>query len=62
MLYELTIAIVSVAISFLSYFSFHDFFRRIFYRNNEIKYDKRHDLDGKELLYVTVVRITIFFR
>lgn len=57
MFYELTIGIVSVAFSFLTFFSFHDFFHRIFYRNNRIKYDERHDLNGKELLYVSVVRM-----
>lgn len=57
MLYELTIAIVSVAFSFLVYFSFHNFFHNIFYRNNEIKLDERHDLNGKELIFVSVVRI-----
>lgn len=56
MFYELTIGVVSVAFSFLTYFSFQDFFRRTFYRNNGIKYDERHDLNGKELLYVSLVR------
>lgn len=57
MLYELTIAIVSVAFSFLLYFSFRKFFQTIFYQCDEIKFDERHDLIGKELIFVSVVRM-----
>lgn len=60
MFYELTIAIVSVAFSFLLYFSFHDFLQTIFYRSDKIKIDERNDLNGKELLYVSVVRRSEF--
>lgn len=62
MFYELTIAIVSVAFSFLLYFSFYQFFQTIFYRSDEIKFDERHDLNGKELLYVSLVRMAPFIQ
>lgn len=59
MFYELMIAIVSSAFSFLLYFSFHNFFRTIFYRRDKIRFDERHDLIDKELLFVSVVRMAI---
>lgn len=61
MLYELIIAIVSVAFSFLLYFSFQNFFHTIFYRSDKIQFVERRDLIGKELLYVSVVRMAILF-
>lgn len=57
MLYELSIAFSAVAISFVLYFSFLKLFQND--RRNEddeITFDERRDLDGKELLYVSVVR------
>lgn len=54
MFYELTIAFSSVIISFILYFGFSKWFER---NVDEIEYDERRDLNGKELLLVNVVRI-----
>lgn len=60
MIYELAIAFFSVSISFIIYFSFFKFFQNNRRSNassdDEIVFDERHDLDGKELLFVSVVR------
>lgn len=58
MLYELTIAFSSIIVSFALYFAFFNLFhRRDEMGDNEpVQVDERRDLDGKELLLVTVVR------
>lgn len=61
MLYEFCIAFSSVIISFVLYFGFSNFFRHNADRgeiedDEQIQYDERRDLDGKELLLVNVVR------
>lgn len=59
MFYELTIAFLSVAISFVIYFSFIKHFhieRHTQESDDEIVNDPRYDLNGKELLFVSVVR------
>lgn len=66
MLYEVTIAFSSVAISFVLYFSFFKLFhteRHADESDGEPAFDERIDLNGKELLYVSVVRdfISPFF-
>lgn len=62
MFYELSIVFSSVAISFVLYFSFFKYFqnnRQTHELDDEITFDERHDLDGKELLLVSVVRMII---
>lgn len=59
MLYEIAIGLISVAVSFVLYFSFFKYFqfdRQSNESNDEIIFDKRTDLIDKELLYVSVVR------
>lgn len=59
MFYELTIAFLSIAISFVIYFSFIKHFqieRHTQESDGEIAFDPRYDLNGKELLFVSVVR------
>ncbi|XP_031620487.1 prostatic acid phosphatase-like isoform X2 [Contarinia nasturtii] len=56
MLYEFTIAILSITIPFALYFTFLKYFQNnLLTHDNEIIFDKRHDLDGKELLLVSVL-------
>lgn len=59
MIYELSIAFTSVAISFVIYFGFFKFFQNHRQTNDvsddEVVFDERADLDGKELLLVSVV-------
>lgn len=62
MFYEMSIVFSSVAISFVLYFSFFKYFqntRQTHESDDEITFDERHDLDGKELLLVSVVRTFI---
>lgn len=64
MYYELTIVLTSISISFLIYFSLIKYFnldRRIHELEDEIVFDPRHDLNGKELIFVSVVRNVFFF-
>lgn len=59
MFYELSIAFSSVAIAFVLYFSFFKYFqtnRQVHESDDEVTFDERHDLDGKELLLVSAVR------
>lgn len=60
MFYELTIALTSITISFVIYFGFYKFVQNDRQLNessdDEIVFDERADLDGKELLYVSLVR------
>lgn len=55
MLYEIIISLSSIFFSFLLYYSFFKFF----YTNDgdDVVFDRRDDIDGKELLLVNVVRI-----
>lgn len=65
MFYELSIAFLSIAISFVLYFSFFKYFqnpRRADdditdddITDDDIAFDPRDDLDGKELVLVSVV-------
>lgn len=64
MFYELSIAFSSVIVSFACYFLFTKYFGNNvqngeFDDDGEVKFDERHDLDGKELLLVTVVRAVV---
>lgn len=63
MLYELSIAFSSVIVSFVLYFIFLNFSesknRNDEIDDNDVIFDERHDLDGKELLLVSVVRIFV---
>lgn len=64
MLYELSIAFSSVIVSFVLYFLFLNFFEsnnRNDEIDNDVIFDERHDLDGKELLLVSVVRIFVIW-
>lgn len=67
MWYELCIACSSVAISFLVYFNWNwwfggeqrdklDNYSDNDYDDDNVVFDKRPDLDGKELLFVSLVR------
>lgn len=65
MLYEFCISFGSIIVSFALYFGFCKFFQIKRHRkvddddtetDNEFIADERHDLDGKELLLVNVVR------
>lgn len=60
MIYELTIAFTSIVISFVIYFGFFKFFQNHRHPNDgsddEVVFDERADLDGKELVLVNVVR------
>lgn len=62
MLYELCIACCSVASAFLLYFKFNWLFASKDQQNDndnyddDVAFDERHDLDGKELLFVSLVR------
>lgn len=63
MFYELSIALSSVIVSFACYFLFKKYFANNDQNgefDDEVKFDERHDLDGKELLLVTVVRAIVF--
>lgn len=63
MLYEITIAFMSVAISFIIYFSFFKYLptkRHTNESDDEIALEERHDLNDKELLFVSVVRQSLF--
>lgn len=53
MFYEIVISVGSVLFSFLLYFGFNKFFQS---DNDDVVFDRRDDLDGKELLLVNVVR------
>lgn len=57
MLYELLIVFGTLAFTFIAYFSFYNFFAS----RDEVIFDERKDLDGKELLMVNVVRKQIEF-
>lgn len=64
MLYELSIAFSSVIVSFVLYFLFLNYFEsnnRNDEIDNDVIFDERHDLDGKELLLVSVVRIFVIW-
>lgn len=61
MWYELCIAFSSVAVSFLLYLNLNWWFgeEQHHYSDNDdidVIFDKRPDLDGKELLFVSLVR------
>lgn len=60
MFYELSIALSSAIISIVLVFGFLKYFQNDRYNDDDdikIEYDKRSDLDGKELLLVNVVRL-----
>lgn len=64
MFYEISIAFLSVFASFVIYFLFMRYVQndhQINETEDEVVFDQRHDLDGKELLLVSVVRMLIKF-
>lgn len=52
MLYEFAIAVGSILFSFSLYFGFYKYFQSA---SDDVVFDRRDDLDGKELLLVNVV-------